>query len=154
MKYTIYLENCVGLGRENGDTVYAEYMNIDLGYVDCYVEIDDDNEDDVEEEMRGSMLNKIDEFIDNSSKIFIMTRRIISRDDYYIITNFPKNWGDVQMSDNTGRTRQIISDLTEKETIDNLYTYNECKHNFEIDESLEIRPTPIPHPVKDVLVLA
>ena len=26
--------------------------------------------------------------------------------------------------------------------------------NFEIDESLEIRPTPIPHPVRDVLVLA
>ena len=35
-----------------------------------------------------------------------------------------------------------------------IYKFVQNVDNFEIDESLEIRPTPIPHPVKDVLVLA
>ncbi|MBT6014261.1 MAG: hypothetical protein HOG85_05515 [Flavobacteriales bacterium] len=134
MKYTIYLEACLGLDLENGNSVSTEYMDIDLGYVDCYVEIDDDNEDDDEEEMRGSMLNKIDEFIDNRSKIFIMTG-----DDYYIITNFPKNWGKVYMGENTGRTREIICDLTEEETIKWLkdiptITYSEAVEKELIEE--------------------
>ena len=35
-----------------------------------------------------------------------------------------------------------------------IYKFVQNIDNFEIDESLEIRPTPIPHPVKDVLVSA
>ena len=35
-----------------------------------------------------------------------------------------------------------------------IYKFVQNVDNFEIDESLEIRPTPIPHPVKDVLVSA
>jgi hypothetical protein len=107
MKYTIYLEVCDGLYNGNSEhiEIYSNH-NFDLGFLDLY---SDEEEDYDEDEFRIIMIDEFDKINGIFIRFWSSSKHTF---DYYVLTNFPEEWGKIEVGEQFGTARELDDELT------------------------------------------